>query len=108
MKKLFIVIGISLLLLVVFIRLTFGIFVIQPIGAVPEGTSIVYWRVGSDLPFVASADGQLKDSGTGVSLLGRGMMLAKYSQQVNENKILRFKYSKWLYSISTGGSDYSK
>lgn len=30
-----------------------GLFVIQPMGAAPEGATIVYWRVDLDLPFLS-------------------------------------------------------
>ena len=89
-------------------RIFCGIFVIQPIGALPEGTTIIYWRSGLNLPFIASADGLLEQSGTGVSLLGRGMMLAKFAEPIKEREIVRIGYSKRLYLYSTGGKDYEK
>lgn len=81
---------------------------IQPIGAVPEGTSIVYFRAGTNLPFVSSADGLLEKSGVGVSLLSRGVMLAKMSAIVIDREIIRFPYSERLYLKSTGGIKYEK
>ena len=93
---------------VLFTRLCLGVFVIQPIGAIPEGTSIVYWRVGTEMPFVASADGILGQSGNGVSLLGRGIVLAKLSQPILEREFFRFGYSETLYLWSTDGKSYEK
>jgi hypothetical protein len=100
-------------LIVVFIitlifRIFCGIFVIQPIGAIPEGTTIVYWRDGMNMPFISSADGLLEKSGAGVSLLGRGLMLAKLAEPIKENEIFRFGYSETLYLWSTGGKSYEK
>lgn len=89
-------------------RLFCGIFVIQPIGAIPEGATIVYWRHGLNLPFVASADGVLDKSGSGVSLLGRGMMLAALAPVVKEREIFRVGYIEALYLWSTGGKKYEK
>ncbi len=93
-----------------FFRIFCGIFVIQPIGAIPEGATIVYWRIGMDidLPFIASADGLLDKSGAGVSLLGRGMLLAKIAGPVKENEIFRMGYSETIYLWTTGGKKYEK
>lgn len=89
-----------------------GLFVIQPIGAIPDGTTIVFWRVGTKLPFITSADGLLDDSGPdsgpGVSLLGRALVLAKMGDDLKDRKILTLPYSKTLYLWSTGGKDYDR
>lgn len=85
-----------------------GIFIIQPIGAIPEGTSIVYFRTGLDLPFIASADGILEKSGAGVSLLGRGILIGKLAEPIKEKEIFRFGYSETLYLWSTDGKTYEK
>lgn len=94
--------------LVLFFRLFCVFFVIQPIGAIPDGATIVYWRSGLNIPFVASADGLLDDSDAGVSLLGRGFMLAKLAEPIKEREIIRFGYSETLYLWSTGGKQYEK
>ena len=88
--------------------LFFGVFVIQPIGAIPDGTIIVYWRSGLNMPFIASADGLLENSGEGVSLLGRGLMLAKLSESITEREVFRLPYLHTLYLWSTGGRMYEK
>lgn len=97
-----------LLCLAIFFRLFLGIFVIQPIGVIPEGTTIVYWRAGLNVPFVASADGVLAKSGAGVSLLGRGFLLAKLAEPITQREIFRLGYSETLYLLSTGGTYYEK
>lgn len=89
-------------------RLFLGVFVIQPIGAIPDGTTIVYWRSGLNMPFVASADGLLEKSGAGVSLLGRGLFLAKLAEPIKEREIFRFGYSETIYLWSTEGKKYEK
>jgi len=94
--------------LALFTRLFLGIFVIQPIGAIPDGATIVYWRSGLNMPFVASADGLLEESGAGVSLLGRGIFLAKLAEPIKEREIFRFGYSETFYLWSTGGKKYEK
>lgn len=108
MKKKLIISLITVFVIGLFFRIFCGIFVIQPIGAIPEGTSIVYWRSGMNMPFISLADGLLEKSGAGVSLLGRGLILAKVAEPIKENEIFRFDYSETLYLWSTGGKSYEK
>lgn len=108
MKKRIIKLIVFIFIIVLFFRIFCGIFVIQPIGAIPEGTTIVYLRMGMNLPFIASADGILEKSGSGVSLLGRGLILAKVAEPIKEKEIFRFGYSETLYLWSTGGKTYEK
>jgi uncharacterized Zn finger protein (UPF0148 family) len=88
--------------------LTCGFFVIQPIGAIPDGVTIVYWRLDTKLPFVSSPDGLLVASGTGVSLLGRGVVLGAIAEPILERELFRFGYSRTLYLWSTDGKEYEK
>lgn len=108
MKKNFLIVLISILAIVLFFRIFCGIFIIQPIGAIPKGATIVYWRPGIDmnLSFIESADGLLLKSGAGVSLLGRGMILAKVAEPIIEREIFRVGYSETLYLWSTGGKKF--
>lgn len=108
MKKTLIISFSALILLVIAFRFLCGVFVIQPIGAIPDGTTIIYYRMGMDVPFIASADGLLEESGAGVSLLGRGLFLAKLSDPILEREIFRFGYSERIYLWSTGGKQYTK
>jgi len=105
-KLVSIVIGIVLFIGIIF-RLYCGIFVIQPIGALPEGATIVYWRSSVDLPFIASADGILDKSGNGVSILGRLSILSKVALPLKDHQIFRFGYSQKLYLMSTDGKQYN-
>lgn len=83
----------------------FGIFVVQPIGAVPEGVTVVYLRLGTNMSFISSADGILLKNDQGVSLLTRGIVLAKVGEFVADRKIVSLPYSRTLYLISTGGRE---
>lgn len=107
-KKVVVGLLIGVTAILIFVRSFCGIFVIQPIGAVPDGATIVYWRSGLNLPFVASADGVLLASGGGVSLLGRGLVLAKLSGPILERQIFRVSYSETLYLWSTDGSRFDR
>lgn len=83
----------------------YTIFVIQPIGAIPQGATLVVPRTGK-LEFIDSADALCDRSEGGVSLLCR---LAMLSAAVDKDKIYaRFSYSDWLYSYSTGGKKFGR
>ncbi|WP_076858179.1 hypothetical protein [Bradyrhizobium mercantei] len=81
------------------------IFVIQPIGAIPEGRTVVITRL-TNLNFIDSADAVCDRKLGGVSLLCRGVVMGKVAK---EARILaRLPYSETLYTISTGGKNYSR
>jgi len=85
-----------------------GIFVIQPIGAVPEGKTILFWRFDTNMPFISSADGLLLDNDENVSLLGRGVVLAAVAEAIEDKIIVRLPYMKFLYLLSTGGKEFEQ
>ena len=89
-----------------FFYFTTGFFVIQPMGALPEGATVWYWRYGTGLPFISSADGLLVDKLGGVSLLRREFVLATLVEPITEVKIASLPYSKTLYLISTKGREF--
>lgn len=99
------IIAIALALVLYF---TFGIFVIQPIGAIPEGATIVYFRLGLNTSFISSADGFLLDNDQDVSLLSRMVVLGKFGDLLQTRKIVTLPYSQSLYLISTGGMQFEK
>ena len=81
------------------------IFVVQPIGAVPEGKTLVILRLNKT-NFIDSADGMCDRINGGVSLFCRGVMLAAVVK--NSQILFRLPYSEALYLISTGGKQYAK
>lgn len=82
------------------------IFVIQPIGAVPEGRTLVLWRKSPGLVMIDSADGLCERQQGGVSLMCR---LGALAGVMNNNPVLlTLPYSKTLYGISTGGREYDR
>ena len=99
---------ISIVLSLIFIRATIGFFVIQPIGAIPKGTTIVYWRIGTNFDFVESADGLVQKTGDGLSLLTRGLALATAAEPIVERSLFRLPYSSFLYSLTTDGEYYDR
>ena len=80
-----------------------GFFVIQPIGAVPEGATVLYLRAGTNMPFICSVDGFLLEQTGEVSLFARAMTFGVLGKLVVERKIVKLPYSEQLYLVSTGG-----
>jgi hypothetical protein len=83
----------------------FGLFVVQPIGAVPEGRTLLILRSGR-LNFIDSADAICVRAQGGVNLLCRGMVLGSVVQKTTI--VARLPYSETLYLMSTGGKTYEK
>lgn len=81
------------------------IFVIQPIGAVPEGRTLIISRMNKT-EFIDSADAMCERLQGGVNLLCRGAILGAIAEK--STVYLRLPYSEWLYRISTGGKEYNK
>ena len=79
------------------------LFVVQPIGAVPDGRTLILRRTGK-LRFIDSADALCERETGGVSLLCRGAALGAVGR--DGTVLARLPYSKLLYSISTGGHEY--
>ena len=100
-NKSIILISILILLIVSYTQLT--LFVVQPIGAVPKGKTIVILRLNKT-KFIDSADAMCEREMGSVSLLCRGMMLGVIGDK--STILLRLPYSETLYSISTGGKSY--
>ena len=97
------VVVLVVILLTVYTQLT--IFVVPPIGAVPEGRTLVILRLNKG-EFIDSADAMCERLQGGVNLLCRGLMLGAVVEKTNI--LLRLPYSETLYLISTGGVTYSR
>ncbi|WP_460160724.1 hypothetical protein [Pseudomonas sp. S2_B10] len=81
------------------------LFVVPPIGAVPEGRTVVMLRLNKT-NFVDSPDAMCERIQGGVSLLCRGMVMAAV---VEKTKIIaRLPYSDWLYLVSTDGKRFER
>ncbi len=97
------VIAAAVLAVVVYTQIT--IFVIQPIGALPEGKTLVILRLNKT-EFIDSADAMCERELGGVSLMCR--MAAMGGVASNSTVLLRLPYSQTLYDISTGGTHYDR
>lgn len=103
MKKLVIAGIITLAAIAIYTQIT--VFIVPPIGAVPEGRTVVMLRLNKT-NFVDSPDAMCERIQGGVSLLCRGMTVAAV---VEKTKIIvRLPYSDWLYLISTDGKRYER
>ena len=80
-----------------------SIFVVQPIGAVPEGRTLVITRL-TNLKFIDSANAFCNREMGYVNLLCRGVVLGKVAEEAKI--VLRLPYNQWLYKVSTGGAVY--
>ncbi len=107
MKKLLITLLIIVLLFCGIYFLT-GLYIIQPIGALPEGVTIWYFRPGLNLPFISSADGFLLKNTGGVSLLTRALATGKLLEQITPRKIMKLPYFERLYLVSTDGVTFDR
>jgi hypothetical protein len=102
MKKALITISILVVLaFVVYTQLT--LFVVPPIGAVPEGRTIVMLRL-ENIQFIDSPDAVCERLQGGVNLLCRAAVLGGVAE--NATVIANWPYSESLYLISTGGKKY--
>ena len=79
------------------------IFLIPPIGALPEGKTVVIARLNKT-EFIDSPDAMCERIQGGVSLLCRAMVMAAVIDK--STVLLRLPYSSVLYNISTGGKTY--
>lgn len=104
-KKIFLIsfAAIVMLSLVAYTQLT--IFVIQPIGALPEGKTLVITRLNKT-EFIDSADAMCERIQGGVSLLCRMSVLGAVAEK--SQVLLRLPYSETLYQISTDGKAYDR
>ncbi|MGK7344384.1 MAG: hypothetical protein ACNS63_01075 [Candidatus Nitrospinota bacterium M3_3B_026] len=91
------------LFLITYTQLT--IFTIPPIGAVPEGKTLIISRLNKT-NFIDSPDAMCKRIQGGVNLLCRGMVLGAIGEKATI--YLRLPYSETLYLVSTNGQKYSK
>ena len=93
----------AVLIVVIYTQIT--IFVVPPIGALPEGKTVIITRLNKT-EFIDSPDGMCDRIQGGVSLLCRGMVIGAVLEK--STILLRLPYSSWLYSLSTGGKIYDR
>lgn len=98
---------ITLLLVVALLLMLYtqlGLYSIQPIGALPEGITVLVWRRNNE-PFFNSPDGTCLRVQGGVSLLCR---MVAMGTAPTERIILRLPYQEWAYLASTDGQMFGQ
>ena len=99
------VIAVGLLLtFMLVVALKMGFYTIQPIGALPEGRTLIVWRDSGE-PLFNSPDAMCMDRVGEVSLLCRGVALTAAPV---DRIVLRLPYMDWAYLLSTGGKRFER
>jgi len=76
-----------------------GVYTIQPMGALPEGRTMIVWRDFNN-PIFDSPDATCLRMYDELTLYCRAAAIAAFDP---DNIIIRLPYQKWAYRISTGG-----
>ena len=103
MKHKTVVILVALVVIFIVIYTQITLFVIPPIGALPEGRTVVIFRLNKT-EFIDSPDAMCERIQGGVNLLCRGMVMGAVMKKATI--LAKLPYSSWLYSVSTGGKSY--
>ncbi|MBB5769104.1 hypothetical protein [Xanthomonas euroxanthea] len=104
MRKLLIA-ATALAVLAVIASTQITIFVIQPIGALPEGRTLVILRLNKT-EFIDSADAMCEREMGSVNLICRIGMMGAVAEK--STILLRLPFSQSLYDLSTGGKHYDR
>ena len=81
------------------------IFVVPPMGAVPDGRTVIILRLNKG-EFIDSADAMCKRIQGRVNLLCRAAILGAVAEK--SKVLLRLPLNETLYLVSTGGVTYSR
>jgi len=84
-----------------------GVFVVQPLTALPDGVTFLYYGRGAEIPFFASPDGLCLTRQGSVTLLCRVLTLASNTPLL-DRVLIRFPYSPTAYLWSTGGYTFAQ
>jgi hypothetical protein len=81
-----------------------GFYSVQPIGALPEGSTAIVWRNTGE-PFFNSPDALCLERMGGVSLMCRGMAM---SQAPIDRIVVRLPFIELAYLQSTDGQSFDR
>ena len=102
-KKVVVLVIIAVTIVLMYTQLT--LFVIPPIGALPEGRTVIITRLNKT-EFIDSPDAMCERIQGGVSLLCRGMVMGAIVEKATI--LARLPDSAWRYSTATGGKSYDR
>lgn len=106
-KEIYFAAGLIIILVLAWIIVQPGVFVIQPIGAIPEGITLIYYSRNPEMAFFSSPDSLCLKMQNSVSLLCR-MAALSAANGLADRIILRLPYSDWAYLQSTGGMTFDR
>lgn len=106
-KGLYITIAVIVLIILAWVVIKPGVFTIQPIGALPDGITLIYHSRSSQMPFFSSPDGLCLQMQGSVSLLCRGAAMAAV-EELADRIIIRLPYIHQAYLLSTGGKEFDR
>lgn len=84
-----------------------GVFTVQPIGALPDGITVIYHSRGPQMPLFSSPDGMCLQIQGSVTLFCRMASFAAV-EEITDRIIMRLPYIDMAYLISTGGSRFEQ
>jgi hypothetical protein len=84
-----------------------GVFTIQPIGALPEGVTLIYHSRKPEMPVFSSPDGLCLQIQGSVNLICRAATLSA-AEELADRIIVRLPYSHWAYLRSTDGQEFTR
>lgn len=84
-----------------------GVFTVQPIGALPEGATVIYHSRNPEMPFFSSPDGLCLEIQGSVSLLCRAMSLGAVDE-LADRILIRLPFMRFAYLQSTGGAEFEQ
>lgn len=99
------VILVVLLVVGLIVSTQLSVFVVQPIGAMPDGRTLVISRMNAST-FIDSPDAMCERIQGNVNLLCRAMVIGQIGK--NATIYMRLPYSSTLYLISTGGRTFDR
>ncbi|HHQ6589346.1 TPA: hypothetical protein ACSTLU_005331 [Serratia fonticola] len=105
MKKIIFLVVFFLLALSIFIFNKITVFSVQPIGALPDGITIVMWRK-NDMRLFDSPDGICLRRVGHVSILCRSQAMIESVDK--DNIIMRLDFIEQAYLLSTDGKKFER
>lgn len=104
MKTIFYIIAILLVIFIGFCT-QITVFVTQPLGAIPSGSTIIIWK-RENTKFIDSADAICEREFGGVNLICRIRVLGEIAS--TSDILFRGDYREPLYLLSTDGKKYGR
>lgn len=94
-KKIIVLTLIGFAVMIGFVYFTMGLYIIHPGEFVPDGRTILYWRIGTNMPFIFSVKFTIYPT------TRKAIAISALKEIHKERKIITLPYSKTLYLIST-------